>query len=67
MAATLATEKVHQARQINRGTRIDVVEDKFWIAYAPHVAAYGATSDRIARATGTGKTCREALANAEAK
>lgn len=36
----------------------------FWVAYPEHVAGYGHVDDRISRAWGSGKTKREALANA---
>lgn len=39
-------------------------ERVFWIAYPDHVAAYGAQSDRIARAYGRGNTKEAALADA---
>jgi hypothetical protein len=36
-----------------------------WIAYPSHVGAYGHVADRITRASGVGRTRREALADAE--
>ncbi len=58
MTATLHTEKVTQNYRTadgNMGTRT------FWIAYPDHVAGYGHMSDRISRATGQGRTRRDAL------
>ena len=61
MTDELTTEKVtenYQPRPGQMDTRT------FWIAYPAHVAAYGAMSDRIARAYGSGSTRREALESA---
>lgn len=54
----LETEKVSENYQQRPGV---MASRKFWIAYAPHVAAYGHMSDRISRASGRGKTAAEAL------
>jgi hypothetical protein len=58
----LITEKVSEAIEIEPGvpwTRV------FWIAYPPHVLAYGHEEDRISRAWGRGNLRREALAQAK--
>lgn len=59
----LHAEKVSENYQPRPG---EMDTRTFWIAYPEHVAAYGHTSDRIARATGSGKTRKAALAAAEA-
>ncbi len=56
---THTTEKVTRTYQPRPG---QVAERTFWIAYPDHVAAYARTDDRISRATGRGRTRREALA-----
>ncbi len=57
----LNTEKVTQNYQPRPG---QMATRTFWIAYPDHVAGYGHMSDRISRATGQGRTRREALASA---
>ncbi len=57
----LHTEKVTQNYQPRPG---EMATRTFWIAYPDHVAGYGHMSDRISRATGQGRTRREALAAA---
>ena len=59
----LVTEKVSENYQPRPG---EMSTRSFWIAYPDHVSAYGHASDRIARATGRGKTRKAALADAEA-
>ena len=51
----------HRTSPTQCGTRT------YWIAYPDWVAAYGHAGDRITRAWGTGRTRKEALANAEAR
>jgi hypothetical protein len=60
----LITEKVTQGIQIRPG---EYGSETFWIAYPPHVLAYGHEEDRISHAWGTGKLRREALAEAQKK
>lgn len=57
------TEKVTENYQPQPG---QMATRTFWIAYPPHVAAYGHVSDRISRAAGTGETRKAAIAAAEA-
>ena len=59
--ADLETEKVTENYQPEPG-QMDT--RTFWIAYPAHVAGYGHMGDRIARATGKGKTRKAALADA---
>jgi hypothetical protein len=60
----LITEHVSENYQPQPGQMATL---SFWIAYPDHVAAYGDMGDRIARATGTGKTKKAALAAASEK
>ena len=58
----LETEKVTENYQPEPG-QMDT--RTFWIAYPAHVAGDGHMSDRIARATGRGKTRKAALEDAQ--
>jgi hypothetical protein len=60
----LLTEKVEQGVQIEPGV---YGSETFWIAYPPHILAYGHEADRIAAAWGRGKLRRDALAEAQHK
>lgn len=62
--ADMTAEKVTENYQPRPG---QMAARTYWIAYPGHVAAYGHQADRIARAAGTGRTRKAALADAEAK
>jgi hypothetical protein len=61
-ATGLVTESVSENYEDNRG-QMDTRH--FFIAYPPHVVAYGHEEDRITRKWGSGKSRSEALAHAK--
>jgi len=61
-ATGLVTESVSENYEDNRG-QMDTRH--FFIAYPPHVVAYGHEEDRISRRWGTGETRAEALTSAQ--